>query len=136
MRNGEQRQAHLKFHKALRAERGSASAHPCVDCGKPAKEWSWDKGSGDNFGNSAFGDSFDEYSPRCQSCHRRLDAAGWTHSDEARAKMSAAKKGKPLSEAHREAIRRGNLGKKYSEERVRNMVEGRKRAQAARQQKG
>lgn len=133
MRDTEQRRAHRKFHDLLRDERGPASAHSCVDCGKPAKEWSWDKGSGDNFGNSAFGDSFDEYSPRCQSCHRKLDAAGWRHSDETRAKMSAVKQGRPLSDTHREAIRKSLKGRVRSEAEKQAIRDGKRRAREMRE---
>lgn len=127
MRDPEQRRAHRQFHDRLRAEKGRAADHSCVDCGKPAKEWSWDGGSGENFGSSAVGDNFDEYSPRCQSCHRKLDAAGWTHSEESRAKMSAAKTGRSLSEDHRNSIRNALKGRSRPEEVKRAISEGHQR---------
>lgn len=136
MINQDQRRKHRQFHDRLRAMRGCASDHPCVDCCGPAKEWSWEGGSIETYGDKVFVDDFDQYVPRCQSCHRRKDGTGFTHTLEAREKMRVAKMGKPLSEAHREAIRQGNKGKKYPPERVQAMVEGRKRAQALRKNKG
>ena len=129
----EQRRAHRKFHDLLRAEKGPASDHSCVDCDKPAQEWSWDKGSGENFGTKSFGDSFDEYSPRCRSCHRKMDAAGWNHSPETIEKMRAAKIGRPLSEEHRDSIRKsltGKTRKPFSKEWRENMVAAQQRRRA------
>ena len=99
----QQWQAHRKFHDRLRKERGPASHHPCVDCGKPAQEWSWDNGSSEDYGTKAIGESFDEYSPRCRSCHRIKDGAGWSPSEETRRKMRAAKLGKSQPETQRTA---------------------------------
>lgn len=135
MINHDQWKAHREFHDRLRKERGSASDHPCVDCGKPAQEWSWDNGSSEDYGTKAIGKSFDEYSPRCKSCHRIKDAAGWAHSEETRAKMSAAKTGIPLSEEHRTAISAGLTGMArapFSEEHKKNLSAAAKRGWAKR----
>lgn len=126
----EQWKAHRDFHVRLRKERGPASNHLCVDCGKPAREWSWDNGSSEDYGTKAIGVSFDEYSPRCRSCHRTKDVAGWSPSEEAREKMRAAKLGKPQSAEHRAAISAGLTGMArapFSEEHKRNLSEGAKR---------
>lgn len=123
----EQRREHRRFHDRLRAARGRAADYPCVDCGGPAKEWSWDKGSGETFGSGTFVDNFDEYSPRCQSCHRKMDVAGRTHSEETREKMRAAKIGRPLSEEHRAAIGDALRGRSRPEEVKRAISEGHRR---------
>lgn len=46
---------------------------------------------------------------------------GKSHSDSTKAKMSAAKLNKPLSERHRQNIAKGNSGKTFSEERKKNI---------------
>jgi hypothetical protein len=73
-------------HNLLRAQRGPASDHVCVDCGSQAEEWSYNGGSpteaiqlvGDgrngkhrNVAHSGRGLSF--YSPRCKKCHYQKD---------------------------------------------------------------
>lgn len=135
MINHEQWKAHRKFHDSLRKERGPASNHLCVDCGKPAHEWSWDNGSLEDYGTKAFGESFDEYSPRCRSCHRKKDAAGWSPSEEAREKMRAAKLGRSQGEEHRAAISAGLTGRirePFSEEHKKNLSAAAKRGWAKR----
>ena len=126
-----EKQAHRRFHDQLRKERGPASAHTCVDCDKPAQEWSWDNGSIENYGTKAFGESFEEYSPRCQPCHRKKDGTGFTHSPETRERMRAAKLGKSQPESQRTArsqsmkqwwadpINRANMMKARNEKRGR-----------------
>lgn len=130
----EQRRKHRKFHDRLRAERGPASNYACVDCNGPAKEWSWKGGSGENFGSGAFVENFDQYEPRCQSCHRSKDAKGWKHPEEAIAKMRAAKLGRPLSEEHRRAISNSLKGRPRPEEVKRAISEGHKRRKAGKQE--
>ncbi len=130
----EQRRAHRVFHDHLRKERGPASAQTCVDCGGPAKEWSWNGGSLEDYGSKTFVDDFDQYEPRCQPCHRRKDGTGFTHSPETREKMRVAKLGTHQSPEHRANISAALKGKTYSEERKKNMSEGRKRAQERREQ--
>ena len=65
------------LHQRLRSHRGSASRHVCVDCGKPALDWSQTHGTtGLDLDN--------DYNPRCRSCHTRYDgkaqfSAGFVH---------------------------------------------------------
>lgn len=71
-------------HRRVRLERGPASAHLCVDCGKrPARQWSYDHNDPnerprvrDSTGrviSGPFSTNPAMYSPRCTGCHRRLD---------------------------------------------------------------
>ena len=103
MITSEQWKAHREFHDRLRKERGPASDNPCADCGRPAQEWSWDNASLETYGTKAVGESFDEYSPRCQPCHRKMDGTGFTHTPETRERMRAAKLGKQQPESQRAA---------------------------------
>jgi Pretoxin HINT domain len=53
-------------HRKLRNSRGPASAHPCIDCGKQACDWSQIHGT----------DGLDlekHYVPRCRVCHQIYD---------------------------------------------------------------
>lgn len=85
------------MHKRLMYDRGKASAHKCVDCGKTAREWSYDGGCPNELrsevGKYTLAYSVDQkrYSPRCVSCHRRKDGiitrardsrGGWAADDE------------------------------------------------------
>ena len=56
-------------HQRLRAIRGSASQFPCVDCQGPAVDWSQVTGSTGL-------DVYEDYAPRCRSCHASYDKAG------------------------------------------------------------
>lgn len=62
-------------HLRLRATRGSASAHECIDCNRVAQQWSYDrKDSAEK--QSEFGPysaDLNHYEPRCISCHKRFD---------------------------------------------------------------
>jgi hypothetical protein len=53
-------------HRVTRA-RGAASGYACVDCGKPAQDWSTV--------NPASGDIRVRFQPRCRRCHRYHDGA-------------------------------------------------------------
>lgn len=71
------------IHMRLMRARGAASAHQCVDCGQPAKDWSlrWD--AEETFTAVAAGRSgrseclvsadLDDYEPRCRKCHVAYD---------------------------------------------------------------
>ena len=69
-------------HDRVRYSRGSASQHPCVDCGQCADEWSYNGGDPDERTGepgrpgAGFAYSLDPsyYVPRCVSCHRALDS--------------------------------------------------------------
>ena len=67
-----------RMHATFISERGLAPSRECVDCGKPAHDWSYDH-SDPNELISATGARFSadtqRYAPRCKSCHRVFDAA-------------------------------------------------------------
>jgi len=79
-------------HRLLSRARGKACEHDCVDCGKQAKHWSQTHDTNPN--------DFDNYNPRCVSCHWKYDApikypgpgGIGIRSDEVRAKMSISAK--------------------------------------------
>lgn len=66
-------------HLRVRAARGPASQHVCVDCGGPAEEWSYDHADPDEKsetrGNSlvTFSTDLVHYVPRCVRDHRAYD---------------------------------------------------------------
>lgn len=72
---------YLAMHDRLRAARGVARTHSCVDCGGVARDWSYDGGDPNvryevvNGYRLAFSTNLDRYSPRCSPCHRSHDAA-------------------------------------------------------------
>lgn len=98
------------IHHRTRISRGDAPNYPCIECGGSRNvEWSWSwKTKPDQL-------SPDSYDPRCHSCHFKYDFGerprysiteetrrrmsdsklGKRPSPETRAKMSAAKKGRP-----------------------------------------
>lgn len=53
------------WHHRVTKARGPARDYPCVDCGRPAKDWSTV--------NSATDDVQARFQPRCRKCHRRYD---------------------------------------------------------------
>lgn len=68
-------------HNRVNALRGPAKTHPCVDCGDPAKDWSYDREDPDeriavnNHGRGlAYSLNPDHYQPRCKRCHAAFDA--------------------------------------------------------------
>lgn len=67
------------IHKRLYRQRGSARAYACIDCGKNAREWSYDgQDPNELIGNShqwrlAYSLDLSHYFPRCSSCHRLFD---------------------------------------------------------------
>jgi hypothetical protein len=74
--------AYETFHSRLRREVGPATAHPCVDCGGQAEEWSYDHEDPDELlvqprrGRPVvrYSTNIDHYEPRCRSCHRKFDS--------------------------------------------------------------
>jgi hypothetical protein len=56
-------------HDRVKTVRGKASNHPCVTCGKPARDWAEIHGTG--------GFKFDDYQPMCRVCHREYDSIMW-----------------------------------------------------------
>jgi hypothetical protein len=66
-------------HNRLKRDRGPASSHECVDCGKAARDWSYDGGAPDErkaHGGQSYSPDPAFYSPRCRRCHRAHDAQG------------------------------------------------------------
>jgi hypothetical protein len=63
-------------HLALNTQRGRARNHVCVDCGGPAREWSYDYNDPDEIRSESgtrYSLDIDRYQPRCVSCHRTRD---------------------------------------------------------------
>lgn len=67
--------AYDRVHYQLARARGRAREHACIDCGKPAREWSYR--GGDPNEQVEFGRPFSldiwYYDPRCRSCHLVYD---------------------------------------------------------------
>lgn len=63
-------------HDRIKRQRGSASTHPCADCGKPATDWSYDGLDPDELteGRLLYSLKVDHYEPRCKPCHGAYDA--------------------------------------------------------------
>jgi hypothetical protein len=66
-------------HQRVVRERGPAHTHPCVDCGKPARHWSYEDGDPAEilWEERGLRYSLDlaYYSPRCVRCHWDRDVA-------------------------------------------------------------
>jgi hypothetical protein len=64
-------------HSRVRTDRGRADGHACVDCGLPARQWSYGHGDPDELVQDGQPYSLDpwQYVPRCSSCHVRFDLA-------------------------------------------------------------
>lgn len=63
-------------HTRLTADRGSASAFACVDCGGRAEQWSYDNLDPDERhepGCGTYSLNLDHYSARCRRCHHAYD---------------------------------------------------------------
>jgi hypothetical protein len=67
-------------HDRTRVARGKASEHTCIDCDKPAEEWSLrsdaiaDLQVSNHDGQARWWSPLvDDYAPRCTTCHRRHD---------------------------------------------------------------
>lgn len=68
---------YITVHKRLRDQRGPASDHYCVDCGRPATEWSYIHHNDPEAKVSSRGLRYSadlrRYAPRCSRCHARFD---------------------------------------------------------------
>lgn len=64
-------------HLRLKSVLGSASRHLCVDCGRTAREWSYDHCAPDEqiAKDGPFSKLASHYWPRCTQCHRVMDRA-------------------------------------------------------------
>lgn len=63
-------------HKIVSRERGAAKKRSCVDCGKPARQWSYDHTDpGELVSPDGREYSLDAsyYQPRCYLCHKKFD---------------------------------------------------------------
>jgi hypothetical protein len=69
-------------HDRVRRRFGSASTHPCVDCGKQAMDWSYNGGDAQELydvttqWHCAYSLRPEFYVPRCRLCHRNKDRGG------------------------------------------------------------
>lgn len=65
------------MHMRLRADLGPASQHPCVDCGRAARHWSYNHDDPHHIvaAEGPYSLSPDHYAPRCVPCHKRHDIA-------------------------------------------------------------
>lgn len=68
---------YFDVHRWLTVDRGPATAHACTDCGKPARQWSYDNADPDELIDKGlrYSRDLDHYVPRCLSCHKRFDIA-------------------------------------------------------------
>jgi hypothetical protein len=65
-------------HRRVYRLRGQATGHPCVDCGLPADDWSYNHDDPDELiskerAGVAYSLKPEHYSPRCKSHHNQLD---------------------------------------------------------------
>lgn len=66
-------------HDRVKAKRGSASDHPCADCGKPAVQWAYDHKDSDERvepddpKSKPYSVKPEHYRPLCIECHWRVD---------------------------------------------------------------
>lgn len=65
------------MHDRLRRDRGSASQRVCVDCGGPARHWSYDHLDPEVLVDARLGIPYsrkeEHYEPRCVPCHKLFD---------------------------------------------------------------
>lgn len=70
--------SYAAMHSRLNHRRGLARRRACVDCGQPARHWSYDHAD-PNEVTSASGLEYStepaHYAPRCRSCHFAFDQA-------------------------------------------------------------
>lgn len=65
-------------HDRVRAVRGRAGTHACVDCGGPARDWALRHDSQDRRhapNGRAYSILIEDYQPMCRGCHIRYDRA-------------------------------------------------------------
>ena len=63
--------AHLRVQNA----KGRAAEHPCIECGRVAKDWSYQGCAHESLTEKGmrFCAHPDHYEPRCRKCHRAFD---------------------------------------------------------------
>lgn len=65
-------------HQRVKKQRGVPSKHSCIDCGRPARHWSYDHSDPNELfqvGKGPYSPDVDRYHPRCVRCHKRFDLA-------------------------------------------------------------
>ena len=72
--------AYRTVHNRLKAKRGVAASYQCVDCGRPAAQWSYDGSDPDEIRardgrgyELAYSVDLNRYHPRCIRCHNIFD---------------------------------------------------------------
>lgn len=78
----QERASYNAAHLRCKRDRGPVQVKACVDCGRPADDWSYNHDDPDELISPEglpYSLSPSHYSPRCRSCHRRLDARRPTH---------------------------------------------------------
>lgn len=71
------------IHTRLAKQRGRADAHPCIDCGQRARDWSLRNDAMDVLVGPtkpggpvcSYSTDLNDYEPRCKTCHKRYDNA-------------------------------------------------------------
>lgn len=65
-------------HRRVEIAKGKAAAHACVDCGRPAATWSYNRADLDEMhcaerNGAPYSVDVDCYEARCRSCHTKAD---------------------------------------------------------------
>lgn len=65
-------------HSRLYRSKGAAKSHPCVGCGKTARDWAYQYPKGGpelaDASGQRFSESMEDYAPMCRACHVAFDA--------------------------------------------------------------
>lgn len=106
------------LHQRVAKERGKAAEYSCRDCNNPAAQWATVHGTDGT-------DPYEHYVPLCLSCHNVYDGVadkvraalqGRPLSEERRAAMSAAQKGRPpRNQEWRDNLSHAHTGKRLPE---------------------
>ncbi|MCV7358495.1 hypothetical protein [Mycolicibacterium fluoranthenivorans] len=65
-------------HARVQNARGRARRHACIDCGRPARQWSYDHADPAELVDARgmeYSTDPTHYDPRCNPCHRAFDSA-------------------------------------------------------------
>lgn len=69
--------SYAAMHSRINHRLGLARRRPCVDCGQPARQWSYDHSDPDELTSPTgleYSTDPDHYQPRCRECHDKFDA--------------------------------------------------------------